>query len=84
MSSGTNQERIEQNNLKLAQLKTKADNLPEYQDVRYIHTVGNVSPIQITASLMQEVSNGNITTSDISSYSGIVINSIYNNYLIIS
>lgn len=29
MSSGTNQERIEQNNLKLAQLKNKADNLPE-------------------------------------------------------
>ena len=33
MSSGTNQERIEQNNLKLAQLKTKADTLPEYQDI---------------------------------------------------
>ena len=31
MSSGTNSERIEQNNLKLAQLKTKADNLPENQ-----------------------------------------------------
>ena len=29
MSSGTNQERIEQNNLKLTQLKNKADNLPE-------------------------------------------------------
>ena len=84
MSSGTNQERIEQNNLKLAQLKTKVNNLPEYQDVRYLHSVGNVSPLQITASLMQEVSNGNITTSDTSSYSGIVINSIYNNYLIIS
>ena len=32
MSSGTNQERITQNNLKLAELKTKADNLPDYQD----------------------------------------------------
>ena len=28
MSSGTNQERITQNNAKLAQLKIKADNLP--------------------------------------------------------
>ena len=37
MSSGTNQERIEQNNLKLAQLKTKADNLPEYQNVEPIY-----------------------------------------------
>lgn len=37
MSNGTNQERIEQNNLKLAQLKTKADNLPEYQDIEPIY-----------------------------------------------
>lgn len=37
MSSGTNQERIEQNNLKLSQLKTKADNLPEYQDIEPIY-----------------------------------------------
>ena len=37
MSSGTNQERIEQNNLKLSQLKTKADNLPEYQNVEPIY-----------------------------------------------
>ena len=41
MSSGTNQERIEQNNLKLAQLKTKADNLPEYQDIEPIYTLGD-------------------------------------------
>ena len=39
MSSGTNQERIEQNNLKLTQLKTKADNLPEYQDIEPIYGV---------------------------------------------
>lgn len=38
MSSGTNQERIEQNNLKLAQLKIKADNLPEYQDIEPIYS----------------------------------------------
>lgn len=37
MSSGTNQERIEQNNLKLAELKTKADNLPEYQNIEPIY-----------------------------------------------
>lgn len=37
MSSGTNQERIEQNNLKLTQLKTKADNLPEYQDIKPVY-----------------------------------------------
>ncbi len=43
MSSGTNQERIEQNNLKLAQLKTKADNLPEYQDIEPIYSNENFS-----------------------------------------
>ena len=84
MPNITNKEWIDNNNLKIDDLITQANELPDYQDVRYIHTVGNVSPIQITASLMQEVSNGNITTSDTSSYSGIVINSIYNNYLIIS
>lgn len=41
MSSGTNQERIEQNNLKLTQLKTKADNLPDYQDIEPIYATGD-------------------------------------------
>lgn len=43
MSSGTNQERIEQNNLKLAQLKTKADNLPEYQDIKPVYATLDIS-----------------------------------------
>lgn len=43
MSSGTNQERIEQNNLKLAQLKTKADNLPEYQDIEPVYATLDIS-----------------------------------------
>lgn len=43
MSSGTNQERIEQNNLKLAQLKTKADNLPEYQDIEPVYATLDIT-----------------------------------------
>lgn len=45
MSSGTNQERIEQNNLKLAQLKTKADNLPEYQNIEPIYASLDVEKV---------------------------------------
>lgn len=37
MSTGTNQERIEQNNTKLADLKTEVINLPEHQDLYPIY-----------------------------------------------
>lgn len=43
MSSGTNQERITQNNTKLAELKTKADNLPEYQDIEPVYATLDIS-----------------------------------------
>lgn len=41
MSTGTNQERIEQNNVKLSALKVTVDNLPEYQDVEPIYAATN-------------------------------------------
>ena len=43
MSSGTNPERLEQNNLKLAELKTKVDTLPDYQDIEPIYSNENFS-----------------------------------------
>ena len=45
MSTGTNQERIEQNNTKLANLKTGIDNLPDYQNVEPIYEYENFMPI---------------------------------------
>ncbi len=59
MSSGTNQERIEQNNLKLTQLKTKADSLPEYQDIEPIYSVGsyNMIPVEPLGSSYNAIYN---------------------------
>lgn len=56
MSSGTNQERIEQNNLKLTQLKTKADNLPDYQDIEPIYDVSK--PESYRTSLLRTANSG--------------------------
>ena len=47
MSSGTNSERITQNNTKLAELKTKVDNLPDYQDIEPIYTTTSYNMIPV-------------------------------------
>lgn len=43
MSSGTNSERITQNNTKLAELKTKVDNLPDYQDIKPVYATLDIT-----------------------------------------
>lgn len=47
MSSGTNSERITQNNTKLAELKTKVDDLPDYQDIEPIYTTTSYNMIPV-------------------------------------
>ena len=75
MSSGTNQERIEQNNLKLAQLKTKADNLPEYQDIEPIYASLDYNKVTINASDLKYKAS--------STYNNIYILDVYENYLLV-
>ena len=41
MSTGTNKERIEQNNLKLEEIKSQVQNLPEYQDTSDANAIAN-------------------------------------------
>lgn len=43
MSTGTNKERIEQNNLKLEEIKNKIGTLPEYQDIEPIYSYSDIS-----------------------------------------
>ena len=41
MSTGANRERIEQNNLKLEEIKSQVQNLPEYQDTSDANAIAN-------------------------------------------
>lgn len=61
MSSGTNSERITQNNTKLAELKTKADNLPDYQDIELIygHKLYNCEVVNKATSVSQMTFDSN-------------------------
>ena len=43
MSTGTNRERIEQNNLKLEEIKNQVSNLPEYQNIKDIKRTVDMS-----------------------------------------
>lgn len=49
MSTGTNRERIEQNNLKLEEIKNQVSNLPEYQDTSDADAIANDIVINKTA-----------------------------------
>ena len=49
MSTGTNKERIEQNNLKLEEIKNQVSNLPEYQDTSDADAIANDIVINKTA-----------------------------------
>ena len=58
MSTGTNRERIEQNNLKLEEIKNQVNNLPEYQNIKEIkRTVDMSEEYRTSASNPYSVDN---------------------------
>lgn len=60
MSTGTNRERIEQNNLKLEDIKTQVQNLPEYQDTSDANATSDDILSGKTAYVNGEKIEGNI------------------------
>ena len=54
MSTGTNRERIEQNNIKLEEIKGKIDKLPEYQDIEPVYAVTDFCTVKLNHPIYGE------------------------------
>ena len=54
MSTGTNKERLEQNNIKLEEIKGKIDKLPEYQDIEPVYAVTDFCTVKLNHPIYGE------------------------------